>query len=104
MKPHTYLIMLFALSLWLVPVAQAGEFNNATRDASMDGHSLEMVSGIIKDVEGELFTVQDSQGIHWKIQVDRYTDTIGKVQEGAMITAMVESNGHAKLLKVLPRS
>jgi hypothetical protein len=63
-----------------------------------------MVSGRVTDVQGDWCIVQDSQGTEWKIQVDKYTDTIGDVLPGVVIAAIVEPDGHAKQVKVLQDS
>jgi hypothetical protein len=60
-----------------------------------------MVTGEVKNMEGEWCVVQDTEGNEWKIKVDDYTDTIGNVMSGVTIMAMIEEDGHAKEVKVL---
>ena len=100
MKTLLNFILVFALSLCIVPFVQASETRDMTEQAQKE-NLLTMVSGIVQDVQGDWFFVEDSQGTEWKIQVDDYTDTIGQVLPGVTIMAMVEPNGHAKEVKVL---
>ena len=105
MKALSYFIMAFTISLCVVPFAQAVEINDLTEERQMDRSPMTtMISGLVKDVQGDWCIVQDSQGIEWRIQVDDHTDTIGHVLPGVTVTAMVESDGHAQQVKVLPDS
>jgi hypothetical protein len=100
MKSFSYFIAVFAISWCIVPFAQASEMRDMTEQAQKE-NLLNMVSGIVQDVQGDWCLIEDSQGAEWKIKVDAYTDTIGQVLPGVTIMAMVEPNGHAKEVKVL---
>ncbi|MGD9852624.1 MAG: hypothetical protein AB7T38_15310 [Nitrospirales bacterium] len=104
MKSFSYLIMVFALSAGVVPFAQSVEIMGMTEQEQITTVPLTAVSGTVKEVQGDWYVVQDLQGTEWRIQVDKYTDTIGHVLPGVMISAMVEADGHAKEVKVLPNS
>ena len=104
MKYSSVLMMLFAIFLIALPVTQAAEMTQGperTQERMQMDRSTVNLAGVVKDVKGDLYTVQDSQGIDWEIHIDKYTDTIGHVLPGVMIMAKVESNGHAKEVKVL---
>lgn len=104
MKPFSYSVAVFAISICMVPFAQASAIRDMTSDMNEQAQKenlLTMISGIVQDVQGDWCLVEDSQGVEWKIQVDLYTDTIGQVLPGVTIMAMVEPNGHAKEVKVL---
>ena len=104
MKFFSYFITVFFISICAIPSAQASNMRGMTNDLTEQAHKeglLSMVSGIIQDVQGDWYVVQDSQGTEWRIQVDQYTDTIGRVLPGVTIIAMVERDGHAKEVKVL---
>jgi len=100
MKSLSNFILVFAVSLCIVPCVQASEMRDLMEQAQNE-NLLTMISGIVQDVQGAWAVVEDSQGDEWKIQIDDYTDTIGQVLPGVTIMAMVESNGHAKEVKVL---
>lgn len=100
MKSFSYFISVFAISWCIVPFAQASEMRDMTEQAQKE-NLLNMVSGIVQDVQGDWCLIEDSQGAELKIKVDAYTDTIGQVLPGVTIMAMVEPNGHAKEVKVL---
>lgn len=104
MKIFPYSITVLFLSIFVIPFVEASDMRGMPNDLTEQAHKeglLSMVSGIVQDVEGDWCVVQDSQGTEWKIQVDKYTDTIGRVLPGVTIIAMVEGNGHAKEVKVL---
>jgi hypothetical protein len=100
MKSLSNSILVFALSLCIVPFVQASEMKDLMEQAQNE-NLLTMISGIVQDVQGAWAVIEDSQGAEWKIQIDDYTDTIGQVLPGVTIMAMVEANGHAKEVKVL---
>jgi hypothetical protein len=99
--PFSYLIMLFAIALCALPFAQAAEMSERTEGAQMEQAPVNL-TGYVKDIQGDLCVVEDSQGNEWQIKVDNYTDQIGDVLPGVTIVAEVEENGHAKEVKVLP--
>lgn len=104
MKTFSYFITVFCISIWISPISQASEIRGTTNDLTEQTHQKElltMVSGTVQDVQGDWCVVQDFEGTEWKIQVDKYTDTIGRVLPGVTIIAMVEGDGHAKKVKVL---
>ncbi len=102
MKSFSYSMMVFFFSLFSTPFTQAAESVGMTEKADRESLPMTMLSGEVKDVQGDWCVVQDSQGTEWKIQVDNYTETIGNVLPGVMIAAMVEPDGHAKEVKVMP--
>lgn len=104
MNIFSYFITVFFISILVIPIGQASEIRGTTNDLTEEAHQkelLSMVSGTVQDVQGDWCVVQDSEGTEWKIQVDKYTDTIGRVLPGVTIIAMVEGDGHAKKVKVL---
>jgi hypothetical protein len=104
MKLLSSFFIVVAISLFAVSFIQASEMTDMTRDLSEQAQKeslVNMISGVVQDVQGDWCVVQDSEGTEWKIQVDNYTDTIGNVLPGATIIAMVEPDGHAKEVKVL---
>ncbi|WNM60014.1 hypothetical protein [Candidatus Nitrospira allomarina] len=102
MKSFCYLFFGFFIFIFGVPLAQASEKLGMAANTEREIASLTMLSGEVKDVDGDWCVVQDSEGTEWKIQVDNYTETIGNVLPGVTIAAMVEPDGHAKEVKVLP--
>ncbi len=104
MKPFLYFVMGVAISMVGGPVSQAADMTNRTEQMQKESVPVTMLSGTVKDVQGDWCIVQDSQGTEWKIQVDNYTDTIGNVMPGVTIAAEVEADGHAKQVKVLQDS
>lgn len=104
MKFLSYLAIVFAISLCMVPVTQALDVIGMTDQEQMTTVPLTMVSGTVKEIQGDWCIVEDSQGTEWRIQVDKYTDRIGHVLPGVMISAEVEPDGHAKEVKVMPSS
>ncbi|WP_447962714.1 hypothetical protein [Nitrospira sp. Ecomares 2.1] len=104
MKIFSYFIPVFFISIWGSPISQASEMRGKSNDLTEQVHQKElltMVSGTVQDVQGDWCVVEDFEGTEWKIQVDKYTDTIGRVLPGVTIIAMVEGDGHAKKVKVL---
>ncbi|HNP60304.1 MAG TPA: hypothetical protein PKM72_05655 [Nitrospirales bacterium] len=104
MKIFSYFVIGFFISIWVSPIAEASEVRGTTNDLTEQAHQKElltMVSGTVQDVQGDWCVVEDFEGTEWKIQVDKYTDTIGRVLPGVTIIAMVEGDGHAKKVKVL---
>ncbi|MDR4494146.1 MAG: hypothetical protein R3B74_06945 [Nitrospirales bacterium] len=104
MKFLSYLTIVLAISLCIVPVAQSLDMIGMTDQEQITTVPLTMVSGTVKEVQGDWCIVEDSQGTEWRIQVDKYTDKIGHVLPGVMISAKVEADGHAKEVKVMPNS
>ena len=105
MNYSSVLMMLFAIFLIALPVTQAAEMTQGperTQEQMQMDRSTVNLAGVVKDVKGDLYTIQDSRGIDWEIHIDKYTDTIGHVLPGVMIVAEVETNGHAKEVKVIP--
>lgn len=102
MKSFSYFIMGLFIFLCGKPFAQAAENMGMTEKAERESLSMTMLSGEVKDVQGDWCVVQDSQGTEWKIQVDNYTETIGNVLPGVTIAALIEPGGHAKEVKVIP--
>lgn len=104
MKIFPYFLTVFFISICVIPSAQASNMRGMTNDfteQAQKGGLLSMVGGIVQDVQGEWCVVQDSSGNEWKIQVDQFTETIGRVLPGVTIIAMVEGDGHAKEVKVV---
>lgn len=102
------LILGFVISLVLsfggISMAQADDISSMTEGTQKKAVPSTMISGKVTDMQGDWCIVQDSQGTEWKIQVDKYTDTIGDVLPGVVIAAIVEADGHAKQVKVLQDS
>ena len=104
MKSAFYFVMVFALLVGIAPVAQSVENMGMTEQDPSLTVPVTAVSGIVKEAQGDWVIIQDLEGTEWRIQVDKYTQTIGHVLPGVMITAMVEADGHAKEVKVLSNS
>ena len=105
MKFFSSFIIVVAMSIFAVSLTQASEMADMNRDLSEQAQKeslVNMISGVVQDVQGDWCIVQDSAGTEWKIQVDKYTDTIGNVLPGVTIVAMVDPNGHAEEVKVIP--
>lgn len=102
MKSFSYSMMVLFFSLFSVTIAQAAEKMGMTENSERESLSITMLSGEVKDVQGDWCVVQDSEGTEWKIQVDNYTETIGNVLPGVTIAALIEPGGHAKEVKVMP--
>lgn len=101
MKSLSSFIFLMALSLCFLPNVQAAGIEEMTEGGQAKTVPINMVTGEVKNVEGDWCVVQDNEGKEWKIKVDDYTDTIGNVMSGTTIIAMVEEDGHAKEVKVI---
>ncbi|MDT3779033.1 hypothetical protein PJI16_15815 [Nitrospira sp. MA-1] len=104
MKIFSYFVIGFFISIWASPIAEASEVRGTTNDLTEQANQKElltMVSGTVQDLQWDWCVVEDFEGTEWKIQVDKYTDTIGRVLPGVTIIAMVEGDGHAKKVKVL---
>lgn len=104
MKFLSFLTIAFGISFCMLPVAQSTEMVGMTDQEQRTTVPLTMVSGTVKEVQGDWCIVEDSQGTEWRILVDKYTDKIGNVLPGVMIAAEVEPDGHAKEVKVMPSS
>ena len=105
MKFLSSFIIVVAMSIFVVSFTQASEMADMNRDLSEQAQEkslVNMISGVVQDVQGDWCIVQDSEGTEWKIKVDNYTDTIGDVLPGVTIVAMVDPNGHAEEVKVIP--
>ena len=105
MKFFSSFIIVVAMSIFAVSFTQASEMADMNRDLSEQAQKeslVNMISGVVQDVQGDWCIVQDSEGTEWKIQVDNYTDTIGNVLPGVTIVAMVDPKGHAEEVKVIP--
>ena len=104
MKFLSHLTIVFAISLCMVPVARSLDVIGMTDQEQITTVPLTIVSGTVKEVQGDWCIVEDSQGTEWRIQVDKFTDRIGHVLPGVMVSAKVEPDGHAKEVKVMPSS
>lgn len=102
MKSFSYFMMGFLIFVCGVPFAQAAEKIGMAENTEREILTMTMLSGEVKDVQGDWCVVQDSEGTEWKIQVDNYTETIGNVLPGVTIAALIEPGGHAKEVKVIP--
>lgn len=104
MKSILGFVICVVLSFGGVSIGQVADISSMTEGAQKESVPSTMVSGRVTDMQGDWCIVQDSQGTEWKIQVDKYTDTIGDVLPGVVISAIVEADGHAKQVKVLQDS
>jgi hypothetical protein len=104
MKSFMYFMMVMVVSFYVGSLARATEMKDVPdmTEQAQKAQLLNMVSGVVQDVQGDWCVIQDSQGTEWRIKVDNYTDTIGNVLTGSTIIAMVEPDGHAKEVKVVP--
>jgi hypothetical protein len=104
MKSLSFFMMLVAIALGVVTFVQAEKITDLMGAPPVESLPMNMVTGVVKEVYGTWCLVQDSQDNEWKIEVDRYTDKTGHILPGVRITAMIEANGHAKVVKVLQGS
>ena len=102
MKPLSYFIIFLAFSLCVLPIAQAVDIMPGMQGPGhLDNAPVNLVTGLVKDVQGDWCIVEDSQGGEWRIQVDQNTDTVGHVLQGVKIMARVASDGHAQEVTIL---
>jgi hypothetical protein len=103
MKDVPYVALwLFLISFSLSPIAVVhAADSNPQPEASTKNLATVTLTGTVTDIQGEKYIIKDSYGIKWEFLVDRSTDQSGQVMPGVLITAEVDTKGHAKKVKLL---
>ncbi len=102
MNPLSMIMLFFLLSLALhpLPYIQAADQHLQRNQTSTNIETVTLTGKVI-DIAENKFVIKDTFGIKWEFQVDESTEQIGHISPGVMVTAEVESNGHARKVKIL---
>ena len=96
------LFFLFSIALPPLPFIHAADQHPQLKEAPTDLATVTL-TGRVTDIHENRYVIKDRYGIKWEFQVDKSTDQIGQVIPGVMVTAEVETNGHAKKVKILEK-
>ena len=97
------MMFFFLMSIFLlpVPVVPAADSNPKPESSTTKTLATGTLTGTVTDIRGDKYVIKDFYGIQWEFLVDQSTDQIGQVMPGGLTTAEVETNGHAKKVKLV---
>jgi hypothetical protein len=104
MKRIIFIIICSSFLFVSLPVVHSKEIYGLTKAPGKEDSPVQLF-GMIKEVNGEVWTILDSKGQEWEIRVDETTEKKGYVAlPGFVVNAQIEADGHAKEIKVVGNS